>query len=360
MPARLGRWLWLLLLLLGCSGAAEPTPTTAVSPTPLSLLDGYTATLLLDNLQGPTQMIVGPDGRLWLAQLAGAESAGSGQVMAIDMAMGMATGAREVLVDRLQKPTGIAVLDGALWIATETELLRAPLDAEGRPETVETVLTELPNNGRSNGTLTITPDGTLLYETSGRRSGNSAAAGSGVLWELDPADPQNPTPLATGLKNAYAHVYDENGRLWITEIGDGRVEGDDFAGQPPDELNLVTPGADFGWPQCFGEQQPARNRDGTPELCAQTRAPVALFDPQSTPTSIAASPWAADTLLVALWLQQQVVQVRVTPDGDNAAGVVEPFITGFQNPQHLLVLPDGGLLVSDFGRGVVYRIEKTN
>lgn len=341
--------LLLLLTLLLSAGCAQPAPPAAPA-TELQLPTGYAVEVAAEGLRGPTQMILGPDGRLWLAQLNGRENAGDGQVIALDLD----SAEMEVLLDGLQKPTGIAVLDGALWIATERDILRAPLDANGRPTAPEAVLSDLPYNGRSNGTLTPTPQGGLLYETSGRRSGSATAPGSGVLWQLDPTDPTNPTPLATGLKGAYAHVFDESDRLWITEIGDGQVNGE----QPPEEINLVVPGADFGWPQCFGFQEAARNNGGTPERCANTRAPVALFEPQTTPTSIAISPWEPDVLLVALWTSGSIMRLPVTVSGNNAAGSAEAFITGLQNPQHLLPLPDGSLLISDHSAGTLYRVTR--
>ena len=141
-----------------------------------------------------------------------------------------------------------------------------------------------------------------------------------------------------------------------TEIGDDLVNGS----APPDELNLVVPGANFGWPPCFDRGEAATNYGGTAEGCQATRFPVALFAPRSTPTSVVASPWEEDTLLVALWLQSTVARVTVTPDGDNATGVVEPFITGLRNPQSLLVLADGSVLVSEFSTGVIYQISKNS
>ena len=113
------------------------------------------------------------------------------------------------------------------------------------------MLRGLPFNGRSNGTLTVTPEGQLLFETSGRRAGNRAQEGSGTLQRLNPDDPTNPVPVATGLKGAYAHTFSEDGELFSTEIGDDPVNGQ----APPDELNLVTEGGDYGWPQCYGDQE---------------------------------------------------------------------------------------------------------
>jgi glucose/arabinose dehydrogenase len=299
-------------------------------------------------------MMMGPDQRLWVAQLAGEENAGQGQVVAVSLT----TGEQQVLLEHLFKPTGLAILAEALWVAAGRDLLRAPLSATGVAGPVETILKDLPFNGRSEGTLTISPAGRLIFETSGQRDGNQASEGSARLWELDPTDPTHPRPIATGLKNAYAHTFDTAGRLWITDVHDDRVNDE----APPDELNLWIEGADFGWPPCFGHQQPALNYGGTAESCAATRSPVVLFPSHSTPTSVIASPWEENALLVALWgpPEQTIVRVPFTLVGNNAVGQVEPFVSGMQNPQHLLLLPDGSLLVSDFSAGIIYRLNRTS
>ena len=328
----------LAFLSFGTVQAAQDAPD-------LTLPEGYTALVITTELKQPTHMTLGPDGRLWLAELSGGENAGTGQIVALNLA----TGEREVLLDGLFKPTGLAVLGGVLWIAAGRDLLRAPL-SNGRPGAPKTVLQNLPFNGRSNGTLTVTPDGELLFETSGSRQGDEAAAGSATLWRLEPTDAADPTPqpLATGLKGAYAHTFDAGGTLYTTEIGDDPVNGE----APPDELNRVVPGGDYGWPQCYGDRQPALNYGGTAQGCAETRAPVALFAPRSTPTSVAASPFEEDALLVALWGPATPGVVRV----DTQTGEVTPFVSGLRTPQSLLALPDGTLLVSDFSAGALYRV----
>jgi len=204
--------------------------------------------------------------------------------------------------------------------------------------------------------LTVSPTGRLIFETSGQRRDKEAIEGSARLWELDPADPTHPRPIAIGLKNAYAHTFDMADRLWITDVHDDRVNDE----APPDELNLWVEGADFGWPACFGDQQPALNYGGTTESCAATRSSVVVFPPHSTPTSVVASPWEENTLLVALWgpPEQAIVRVSFTLVGDNAVGQVEPFVSGMQNPQHMLPLSDGSLLASDFSAGVIYRLNR--
>ncbi|MFO7632714.1 MAG: PQQ-dependent sugar dehydrogenase [Caldilinea sp.] len=341
------------LLLAACTGAARPAPRPT-APTALAvdliLPSGFTAEVVVNSLNGPTQMIAGPDGRLWVAQLNGSENAGTGQVLSINLE----TGDRRVQLDDLYKPTGIAAHNARLWIASGRDLLAAPIGADASVGPPGPVLTDLPFNGRSNGTLTVTPHGEIVCETSGRRLGNEAVPGSASLWALTPQDPTNPRALATGLKGAYSHTVDAQGRIWTTEIGDDPID----EGFPPEELNLVVVGADFGWPQCAGDRQPVQRYGGTPERCAETRQPVALFPPGVTPTSVASAPWDEAILLVALWNTGEIVQVKVSFEGDNAVGELSSFLTGLRNPQHLLAWRDGSLYVSDFATGSIYQITK--
>ena len=326
-----------LALAVGCGGSQPEVAGPDVPP-------GYRSSVVAEGLQGPTQFTVGPDGRLWVAQLAGPEGAAEGEVVAVDLA----SGEREVLLDGLDKPTGLAVLDGHLWLALADALVRAPLDAQGRPGASEVVLADLPNNGRSQGTLTVTPEGTLLYETSGDQRGAQAAAGTGILWELDPTTPGEPRPFATGLKNAYAHTVDAEGRRWTTEVGDGRFDGE----PPPDELNLAVDGADYGWPRCLGDRLGVEELGGSDEVCATTEIPLAVFPAGATPTGVAVAPWDPGALLVSLWTRGEVVRVLV------GEGEPEVFLDGLDAPQHLLALPDGALLVGEHGAGRVLQIER--
>jgi glucose/arabinose dehydrogenase len=267
--------------------------TQAPAPEAVS---GQRVERVVTDLAGPTQMTFGPDGRLWVAQLNGGENERRGQVLAIDLD----SGEREVVITGLDKPTGIAWLDGDLWIATRDAVLLARGDRLAEPDAV---LSGLPNNGRSNGTLTPTADGLLLYETSGREREGGFVEGSGTLWELNPAQPDDPRPVATGLKNAYAHVFDSDGALWSTEIAEP-IGG----AAAPDELNRIERGADYGWPACVGDRQPVESFGGDRERCQDTMRPVAEFGPGATATAVVVNPFAAgefillvdgDTLLVS-------------------------------------------------------------
>ena len=345
---------FLLIGLIGCQGLNpiessgqagnlifgedEPAPNLVVP-------NGYQATIVVKGLIAPTQMIPGPDGWLWVAQLAGGENEGVGQILAVSPA----TGEKRVLLRGVYKPTGIAIIDDTLWISSGADILRAHIIDATHVGLTEVAVDDLPNNGRSNGTLTNTPTGGLLYATSSPNLEEDQMH-SGWLWELNPADIAHPRPLATGIALAYAHTFDVQDRLWVTNVTNDIIDNK----VPPDSLDLVLWGESTAL-QCFYYPELAAP-ESLPDMCVHTREPAAFFPPHATPTGVVASPWETDTLLVALWVAGEIVRVPVHMAGDNAQGKWESFVSGFGNPQHLLVLDDGSLLVSDHGTGVIYRI----
>ena len=113
-----------------------------------------------------------------MAVLNGGENAEEGQILRIDLS----DGRQEILATGLDKPTGLAVVDEVVWVATRDAILRFPL---AEPAAIETILSDLPNNGRSNGTLTVTGDNQLLYETSGNRRDEA----SGKMWQAQSINP---------------------------------------------------------------------------------------------------------------------------------------------------------------------------
>ncbi len=346
---------WVLAAACGSSSesATEESPSFTVTP-------------IVEGLAGPTQIAWHPDGRLLVAVLGpGGERAETGQILAIDFPGPTEEGGLleavtvDVLVDGLDTPTGVTVAGNALWIMERTRLVTAPL--EGGPVTV--VRDELPSNGRSNGSLTTAPDGRLLYDTSGKRQGEAAAEGSGVLWSLDPLDySMADVAVLVGMKHAYATVIDGSGGLLVTEISDGYYDGK----RPFDEVVVIDEGlpsgapADGGWPQCVSGRVPVVNFGGTEERCEQTVPSVALFDIAATPTGIAIAPWDSTRAVVALWVTGDIVEFPIGLGGAESADAPvtpTPIVSGLANPQHLLADGDR-LLASIHGDGSIVAIRR--
>jgi glucose/arabinose dehydrogenase len=306
------------LIALGCaSGSSE------------QVVGEPEMSVVVDGLDRPTQISPGPDGLLLVAQLAGGENDATGEVVAVDVA----DGTRRVVVEGLDKPTGVLWEQGALWVMVRQGLLRFDwTDPADLPGDAKVVLDGLPFNGRSEGTLTSLADGRILYATTGTTAGGEPVDGSGTLWAFDPTDGSS-TPLAVGLKNAYAHALLDDGSIVITEIGDGGTT------PPLEEVDVVDVGGpgsppDFGWPGCPGDDD-----------CAGVVRPLAVFPVASTPTGIAT---VGDDIYVALFVAGQLMRIDPVDwvPGDEPVEAVE-VAAGLQGPHTILAQPDGTLWISE-------------
>lgn len=304
--------------------------------------DSLVGEVVLEGLAGPTQLVIDDDGAWWVAQLAGGENDGSGQVVRIDP--DEIDTPPTVILDGLDKPTGVALFAGELWVMERNRLTRGPLDGavDGSDRTV--VADDLPTNGRSEGTLTVDGD-RLLYDTSGRlETDGTRTSGSGTLFSATAEGEIR--EVATGFKHAYAQARTADGTLYTTEIGDGRYDGE----RPLDELVPVVDGADHGWPRCVGNNRAVIEYGGTEAACAEAPRSLALFPAGATPTSVVVAPWDPQVLLVALWNEGQVVAVSSNA-GDPAA--FDVVYTGAQHPQHLTVDGDRVLLTDHVAGRVI-------
>ena len=262
-----------------------------------------------------------------MAQLNGEEDASVGQILAVNLK----TKQRIVLLDNLNKPTGVAWFNGFLWVMEQRRLVRSPwADPTAKPGPIEVLVDQLPFNGRSEGTLTVTPTSHLLYETTGSIEGGAVVDGSGVLWEFDPST-KTSSKVAVGLKNSYAHTFLPDGRLATVDIGDN------IAAAPVDELNLLPTAstgskpAQFGWPDCPGDT-----------TCAGVIAPLATFPPHSTPSGVAANKQYA---YVTLFVTGQLRRVALAGKTTNAEQTT--IASELQGPHTVMLRPNGRLWISE-------------
>jgi len=169
----------------------------------------------------------------------------------------------------------------------------------------------------------------------------------------------------------------------LVHCGDGvahplREVGGRGLGQalPLEELNLLTAGAPFGWPHCYGDRQPDYSMGGSEPLCAGTVAPVVGFIAHSSPIGAA---FYSDTRFPAPYPGGLFVALHGTydqylPTGTSIVflpfsqgyptGEVQGFVEGWLMPDSrrwampvdIVTAPDGSLLVSDEGGGRIYRV----
>ena len=303
---------------------------------------GFRVETFARGLSQPTAMAYGPDGRIYVTQT-------GGSLVVIRRGSRRPT----VLVRGLRTPLGLAWHGRNLFVSEQGRLERFTLSG-GRLGGRRVLVRGLPF-GRHQQDNVVFHRGRLWWGSGStcdacrERDPRSAAVlslrpdGSGLRVE------------ARGLRNPYGlAVQPGTGRLYASVNGQDEL-GTPGDPEPADMLVVVRRGAFYGWPRCWPNARTLRLSGS----CAGVRRPAAYLEPHSSADGLAF--WRGD-VYVAEWGQylsnrfgRRVVRVRLTPDG--TARSVTSFASGFAHPLALLVDRRGGLLVADWGRGIVYRIQ---
>ena len=264
-----------------------------------------------------------------------------------------------VVIDKLNHPHGLAFrcLDNKcqLYIAEENALAVYDYDAATLKATNRHQLADLPAGGEHT-----------------TRS---------LLFLPPPNDGGPLKEYAKGLRNSvFQAINPTTGQVWATEMGRDYL-GDNL---PPDEINLIDSGKNYGWPICYGQNIHDTNFDKNTYIRNPCLAPFetpSLIDipAHSAPLGLAfitGDGWPADYahgLFVAYhgsWNRSvptgyKVVRYKLGPNGEYLG--VEDFITGWLQtdgtalgrPVGLVAKTDGTLLISDDKAGVIYRVYRT-
>jgi len=260
----------------------------------------------------------------------------------------------QLYAEGFEKPVGLAWHDEELYVASLGKITALhDQDGDGHVDKIRDIVSNLPGGIQpvhANNDLIIGPDGRLYFgvgSTSDASPEIYQYAASILSVNLDGS---NLRVEATGVRNPYDMAFNRAGDLFATDNG---PDGEGASTFPPDELNHIVPGGDYGFPHYFG----------VPEIDSGTLGPVLLFPVHSAPAGIAFyyanqfPPEYEGNVFVALWNRGQIYRVQFvqTTTGEYVAkGSV--FASGLPGVVDVTVGPDGRLYVSVSESGTVYQI----
>jgi glucose/arabinose dehydrogenase len=353
----------------------ERRPFTNATLAQLRVPAGFRINVFASGLGVPRMMAVGPDGTVYVTR------SDSGDVVALADRDGDGRAEeRRVALANIRGAHGLAIRDGRLYVARVAEVRVAELANLGAGDSGRVFLDGLPNGGQhSRRTLAFGPDG-MLYLSIGSTCNDCPEVNpeNAAMLRVS-ADGRERSVLARGLRNTLGWGWHPGtGELW------GWDHGSDYRGDnlPPEELNRIRQGADYGWPFCYGARVIDRYSHYDPqgstvaEYCARSEPAVLTYLSHAAPIGMAfysGTHFPADyrnDAFVAMhgsWNRQPArapVVLRVRFRDGTPVGT-EPFMTGFLRadgrafigrPAGVVVASDGSLLISDDGNGAIWRV----
>ncbi|MBS3114160.1 PQQ-dependent sugar dehydrogenase [Candidatus Woesearchaeota archaeon] len=152
------------------------------------------------------------------------------------------------VINGLNNPHGIAFLENYMYIANEDSVVKAKIKDNFMADiSTKEHITDLPSGGHWTRTIRI-KDGSVYI---------SIGSSCNVCIESDErrasilkCDFGRCSIFAKGIRNAVGFTFHpSNGKMYATENSRDWL-GDDL---PPDEINIVENGKNYGWPICYGK-----------------------------------------------------------------------------------------------------------
>jgi glucose/arabinose dehydrogenase len=213
---------------------------------PLKVADGLQVGLFARGLGKARGMAFSPEGVLLVSDMNG-----KGTIYALPDKNGDGIADEKIVaISGLNNTHGLAFYNNKLYVTEKTKVSRYNWEGANLKASLDKKLFDLPN---SEGHYTRT----IVFDKTGKMY-VSLGSTCNVCIEKDPflasiivsdAEGLAPKLYARGLRNSVALAIDPvTQELWGAENGRDLI-GDDL---PPEEINIIKEGRDYGWPYCYG------------------------------------------------------------------------------------------------------------
>lgn len=277
----------------------------------------------------------------------------------------------KVIATGLNSPNGVAYKDGDLYVGEIGRILKfQDIDNNLDNPKYSVVYDNLPKESHHGWRyIKIGPDNRLYIGIGAPCNICKLEDPFGTIASLN-LDGTDFKIEARGIRNTVGFAWQSDSNLlWFTDNGRDNL-GDNL---PPDELNNMSQGNNFGFPYCYGEN--ILDPWGEGKECAGSIPPVVELGPHVAALGMIfyegdMFPKEYQNKIIIAehgsWNRKEPIGYRLTTvdvEGSTASNY-QPFVTGWLDesgdalgrPVDLLELPDGSLLISDDKSGSIYHL----
>jgi putative membrane-bound dehydrogenase-like protein len=324
-------------------------------------------------LPEPTVITFGDDGDLYVLSL-------SGQITRVsdDDGDGVAENAQIIYADegdQIFHAVGMAFYEDQLYVSYSGKIgIMSDADMDDMLDTVTPIVEGLPSwqhTFHSNNGIAFGPDGKLYV-------GVGATTDHGPLHDpLEAAilrmnpDGSDLEVFAGGFRNPYDLAFSSAGELFTSDNSPDEPDHD-LQYLPPEEIDYVREGLNYGFPTAYGNLRPDDSTEPpiTELFTSSASSGITYYDADQFPPDYhgiylaqfgSGSGYAKAT---ATRTGQMVVFVKPERDGERYTGTWQPFVTfrhdlGIYSPIDVTVGPDGALYVAEWITRTVFRVTYT-